>query len=61
MLDLKRFEPHSHTYYSNIRLLDCINRPTDLIDRTLQLCLSGISITDQEALCPSLFFAIKIK
>ena len=51
MLDLKRFEPHSHTYYSNIRLLDCINRPTDLIDRALQLGLSGISITDHEALC----------
>ena len=51
MLDLKRFELHSHTYYSNIRLLDCINRPKDLIDRALQLGLSGISITDHEALC----------
>ena len=23
----KRFEVHAHTEYSNIRLLDCINRP----------------------------------
>lgn len=51
MIDLKRFEVHSHSYYSNIRLLDCINRPTDLVDRALKLGLSGIAITDHEALC----------
>ena len=51
MEHLPRFEPHAHSYYSNIRLLDCINRPKDLIDRALQLGLSGISITDHEALC----------
>ena len=46
-----RFEVHSHTMYSNIRLLDCINRPKNLIDRALELGLSGIAITDHEALC----------
>ena len=47
----KRFEVHSHTYYSNLRLLDCINRPKDLINRAIELGLSGIAITDHEAIC----------
>lgn len=36
--------------YSNIRLLDCINRPTALIDKAIELGLSGIAITDHECL-----------
>ena len=48
---MDRFELHSHTHYSNIRLLDCINRPKDLIKRAMELGLKGISITDHEALC----------
>ena len=47
----KRFEVHSHTEYSNLRLLDCINKPKNLIKRALELGLSGIAITDHEALC----------
>ena len=47
----KRFEIHSHTHYSNLRLLDCINRPKDLINRAIELGLAGIAITDHEALC----------
>ena len=46
-----RFEPHSHTMYSNIRLIDSINKPKDLIDRAIENGLSGIAITDHEALC----------
>ena len=46
-----RFEPHSHTMYSNIRLLDCINKPKDLINRAINIGLKGIAITDHEALC----------
>lgn len=46
-----RFEVHSHTYYSNIRLLDCINRPKDLVKRAAELGFAGIAITDHEALC----------
>ena len=45
------FDTHAHTCYSNIRLLDSINRPKELIDRAIELGLSGISITDHEALC----------
>ena len=44
------FNCHSHTMYSNIRLLDCINRPKDLIDKAIELGLSGIAITDHECL-----------
>ena len=47
----KRFEVHSHTHYSNLRLLDSINRPKDLINRAIELGLAGIAITDHEALC----------
>ena len=46
-----RFETHSHTMYSNLRLLDSINYPTKLIDRAIEIGLAGIAITDHEALC----------
>ena len=42
------FNCHSHTMYSNIRLLDCINRPKALIDTAIKLGLKGIAITDHE-------------
>ena len=45
-----RFEVHSHSHYSNIRLLDCINKPKDLINRAIELGLKGIAITDHECL-----------
>ena len=45
-----RFEVHSHTMYSNLRLLDCINRPTSLINRAIEIGLSGIAITEHESL-----------
>ena len=47
---MQRFEIHSHTHYSNFRLLDCINRPKDLVKRANELGLSGIAITDHETL-----------
>ena len=46
----QRFEVHSHSEYSNIRLLDCINKVTDLIDRAVEIGLSGIAFTDHECL-----------
>lgn len=46
----QRFEVHSHTHYSNLRLLDCINRPKDLVNRAIELGLNGIAITDHECL-----------
>ena len=45
-----RFETHSHSEYSNLRLLDCINKPKDLVNRAIELGLSGIAITDHESL-----------
>ena len=45
------FNCHSHTMYSNIRLLDCTNHPKDLINKAIELGLSGIAITDHECLC----------
>ena len=47
---MQRFEIHSHTHYSNLRLLDCINRPKELVNRAISLGLSGIAITDHECL-----------
>lgn len=46
----KYFNCHSHTHYSNLRLLDCIIRPKDLINKAIELGLSGIAITDHEVL-----------
>ena len=47
---MKRFDTHSHSHYSNLRLLDCINRPDKLIDRAIDIGLAGIAITDHESL-----------
>ena len=44
------FNNHAHTCYSNIRLLDSINRPKKLIDKAIELGMSGIAITDHECL-----------
>ena len=44
------FGIHNHTEYSNIRLLDCINKPKDLINKAIEMGLSGIAITDHECL-----------
>lgn len=47
---MNRFEIHAHTMYSNIRLLDSINKPEDLINRAIKLGLSGICITDHDCI-----------
>ena len=47
---MNRFECHSHTEYSNLRLLDCINKPKNLVQRAIDIGLSGIAITDHECL-----------
>lgn len=44
------FNGHNHTHYSNLRIVDCIIKPTDLIDRAIQLGLSGVAITDHECI-----------
>lgn len=47
---MARFECHSHTHYSNVRLLDCINKPKDLVYYAAEIGLAGICITDHELL-----------
>lgn len=44
------FGIHNHTHYSNLRLLDCINTPESLINKAMELGLSGVAITDHECL-----------
>ena len=44
------FDNHAHTEYSNLRLLDAINKPIALIDKAIEYGLSGIAITDHESL-----------
>lgn len=47
----KYFNCHNHTAKgSNIRLLDCINDVGDLINKAIELGMSGIAITDHECL-----------
>ena len=48
---INRMETHAHSMYSNIRLLDSINRPKDLILTAYKLGLKGICLTDHECLC----------
>ena len=47
---IKRFEPHAHSEYSNIRLLDSIIKIKTLIDRAIEIGLCGVSLTDHECL-----------
>lgn len=47
---MARFEIHSHSDYSNIRLVDCINKVDVLINRAVENGLSGIALTDHETL-----------
>ena len=44
------FSIHNHTDKSNIRLIDCINKPKDLINRAIDIGLKGLAITDHECL-----------
>lgn len=41
---------HNHAESSNIRLLDAINRPADLVDRAISLGFKGMALTDHESL-----------
>ena len=48
--NIPKFETHSHSEFSNIRLLDCINKPKDLLLAAAKLGYSGLTITDHECL-----------
>ena len=45
-----RMECHSHTEYSNIRIVDSTNKAETLIDRAIKMGLAGIAITEHECL-----------
>ena len=47
---MARFEMHSHSDMSNIRLIDCINTVDSLVDYAIEIGLGGICLTDHEAL-----------
>ena len=50
----QRMELHSHTHFSNLRLLDAINKPKELIDYAAEIGLAGIAITEHECLSGSI-------
>ena len=45
------FGIHNHTEMSNLRLLDSIIKPKNLLNRARELGFKGICITDHESLC----------
>ena len=46
--DIARFDTHSHSEYSNIRLIDSINKIPDMIKTANRLGMKGIALTDHE-------------
>ena len=45
---IPRFDNHSHSMFSNFRLIDSINRPKDMILKAYELGMAGIALTDHE-------------
>lgn len=41
---------HTHTDYSNLRLIDCINKVPEVLTTAKEIGLKGLAITDHEAL-----------
>lgn len=41
---------HNHTEYSNVKLIDSINRASELIDYAYELGLNGLAITDHDTI-----------
>lgn len=46
--DYLRFDNHSHSEFSNLRLIDSINRAEDMILTAYKLGMKGIALTDHE-------------
>ena len=46
--NIPRFDTHSHSEYSNIRLIDSINKIPDMIKTAHRLGMKGIALTDHE-------------
>lgn len=57
MIDNYRYATlHTHSEYSNIRLIDSLNRIPEMIDYCVELGLSGIALTDHECLSGAVKF-----
>ena len=42
---------HTHSDWgSNLRMLDCISRPKDIVARAIELGYSGITVTEHESI-----------
>ena len=50
---MARMELHLHTEYSNLRLIDSINKHESVIKRAISLGLCGVSFSDHECLSGS--------
>lgn len=48
--EIPRFDNHSHSEYSNIRIIDSINRAGDMIETASKLGMKGLALTDHECL-----------
>lgn len=48
--EVARFDTHSHSEYSNIRLIDSINKIPDMIKTAAKLGMYGLALTDHECL-----------
>jgi DNA polymerase-3 subunit alpha len=46
-----RFDNHCHSEYSNIRLIDAINKLPDMLTTAYNLGMKGLTLTDHECLC----------
>lgn len=52
---------HNHSMYSNIRLLDSINKPEQLLKRAYELGAKGFAITEHECLSSHVKFILAYK
>ena len=46
-----RYDDHAHSEFSNIRLIDSINRIPEMMITAHNLGYKGITLTDHECLC----------
>ena len=50
MNNVKYTSLHNHTEFSNIKLIDSINRASELLDYGYKIGLKGVAITDHDTL-----------
>lgn len=55
------FSTHNHSYYSNLKLIDSINRPKEMIQYANDISLAGIVLSDHEVLSGHVSFIQEYK